>query len=102
MSSLISLLLLLQLIDSVSSARSTPQLPRQFRAEVQVLSHLTDPRQEYPPSMGRMKVQYDFDQQLAQAEMLQGYNAGKTFVRRYDQVQSNIHTRLLCVSPGGY
>lgn len=31
-------------------------------------------------------MQYDFDQQLARAEMLEGYNAGKTFVRRYDQV----------------
>jgi hypothetical protein len=53
------------------------------------LSHLTDPRQDYPPSLGRMKVQYDFDQQVARAEMLQGYNAGKTFVRRYDQVSAS-------------
>ncbi|EEY53154.1 uncharacterized protein PITG_06781 [Phytophthora infestans T30-4] len=80
-------LLLLLLLESVSSVRSPPQLPHQFQAEVLVLSHLTDPRQEYPPSMGRMKVQYDFDQQLARAEMLEGYNAGKTFVRRYDQKQ---------------
>ncbi|OWZ12378.1 hypothetical protein PHMEG_00014472 [Phytophthora megakarya] len=82
---LLSLLLLF--IVCVSSARVPPQLPRHFEAEVQVLSHLTDPRQEYPPSMGRMKVQYDFDQQLARAEVLAGYNAGKTFVRRYDQKQ---------------
>ncbi|KAK1934674.1 hypothetical protein P3T76_011283 [Phytophthora citrophthora] len=68
-------------------ARIPPVLPRQFQAEVQVLSHLTDPRQDYPPSRGRMKIQYDFDQQLARAEMLEGYNAGKTFVRRYDQKQ---------------
>ncbi|ETK86951.1 hypothetical protein F441_08618 [Phytophthora nicotianae CJ01A1] len=79
--------LLLLLLDSAFSARSPPQLPHQFQAEVHVLSHLTDPRQEYPPSMGRMKVQYDFDQQLARAEMLEGYNAGKTFLRRYDQKQ---------------
>ncbi|ETL93517.1 hypothetical protein L917_08302 [Phytophthora nicotianae] len=79
--------LLLLLLDSAFSARSPPQLPHQFQAEVHVLSHLTDPRQEYPLSMGRMKVQYDFDQQLARAEMLEGYNAGKTFLRRYDQKQ---------------
>eukprot|EP00644_Phytophthora_capsici_P015567 jgi/Phyca11/20680/fgenesh1_pg.PHYCAscaffold_70_\ len=81
------LYLLLLLIEGVSSARLPPALPRQFQAEVQVLSHLTDPRQEYPPSIGRMKIQYDFDQQLARAEMLEGYNAGKTYVRRYDQKQ---------------
>ncbi|KAE9016708.1 hypothetical protein PF002_g9357 [Phytophthora fragariae] len=81
------LLLLVLLVKVVYSARSPPQLPRQFQAEVQVLSHLTDPRQDYPPSVGRMKVQYDFDQQLALAEMLEGYNAGKTFVRRYDLKQ---------------
>ncbi|KAG7400391.1 hypothetical protein PHYBOEH_005979 [Phytophthora boehmeriae] len=69
------------------SERAAPQLPRQFQAEVHVLSHLTDPRQEYPPSVGKMKIHYDFDQQLARAQMLEGYNAGKTFVRRYDQKQ---------------
>ncbi|RLN95196.1 hypothetical protein BBJ28_00005103 [Nothophytophthora sp. Chile5] len=75
--------------------RSAPQLPRQFQAQVEVLSHLTDPRQDYPPSVGRMKVHYDFDQQLARAEMLEGYGAGKTFVRRYDQVEIAL-TRLEC------
>ncbi|KAL4176891.1 hypothetical protein KRP22_001828 [Phytophthora ramorum] len=87
MAPLLFSLLLLLFVHSVNGARSPPQLPRQFQAEVQVLSHLTDPRQEYPPSMGRMRVQYDFDQQLARAEMVEGYNAGKTFVRRYDEKQ---------------
>ncbi|KAF1789500.1 Alpha/Beta hydrolase fold [Phytophthora cactorum] len=69
--------LLLLLIASVSSARSPPQLPHQFQAEVQVLSHLTDPRQEYPPSIGRMKVQYDFDQQLARPRCWKDTTQGK-------------------------
>ncbi|KAF1334034.1 hypothetical protein FI667_g1925, partial [Globisporangium splendens] len=72
-----------------SAATSTgdvpPMLPTQFRADVTIMSHLTDPRQRYPPSVRRMRVQYDLQQQLAKAEMLEGYETNKTYVRRYDQ-----------------
>ncbi|RLN37652.1 hypothetical protein BBJ28_00001916 [Nothophytophthora sp. Chile5] len=92
---LLPLLLLLALSVRAHDVRSAPQLPHQFQAQVEVLSHLTDPLQDYPPAVGRMKVHYDFDQQLARAEMLEGYDAGKTFVRRYDQVEIAL-TRLEC------
>lgn len=65
--------------------RLPPVLPTQFSADVSTVSHLTDPRQTYPPSVRLMKIQYDFEQQVAKAEMLRGYETNKTYVRRYDQ-----------------
>lgn len=72
-----------------------PALPLQFRADVSVLSHLTDPRQAYPPSEKRMSISYDFTQKAARAEMLRGYDKGKTYVRRYDQVSCWSWKRLV-------
>ncbi|KAL7684996.1 hypothetical protein Plhal304r1_c033g0105671 [Plasmopara halstedii] len=69
----------------ISSAQSAPQLPHQFQAEVHVLSHLTNPRQEYPTSIKKMKIQFDLIHQVARAEILEGDDTGKTFVRRYDE-----------------
>jgi hypothetical protein len=66
-----------------------PVLPTQFAADLHVISHLTDPSQEYPPSMRKLKIQYDFDQKMAKAVVLKGYDAGKTYVRRYDEVCMN-------------
>lgn len=62
-----------------------PALPRQFGADLTVVSHLTDPRQNYPPSVREMSIQYDFDQKIARADVTKGYESGKTYIRRYDQ-----------------
>lgn len=67
-----------------------PMLPRQFQAEVVVTSHLTEPDQVYPPSVRRLLVQYDYDQQIAKAEVLQGHDQNKVFVRRYDTVRCRL------------
>ncbi|KAJ0410740.1 hypothetical protein ATCC90586_006843 [Pythium insidiosum] len=64
--------------------RTPPALPRQFQAELAIVSHLTDPRQSYPPSRREMRVLYDYDNKLARADVLEGHDAGKSFVRRYD------------------
>lgn len=70
---------------TVGTGRLPPVLPTQFSADVSIVSHLTDPRQSYPPSVRTMRIQYDYEQQVARAEMLRGHDANKTFVRRYDQ-----------------
>lgn len=66
-----------------------PALPTQFRADVVVTSHLTEPAQAYPPSVRELAVQYDFEQRVARAEVRRGHDQGKVFVRRYDMV---LHT----------
>ncbi|TYZ61033.1 hypothetical protein PybrP1_012122 [[Pythium] brassicae (nom. inval.)] len=71
--------------NSPPSHRLPPALPTQFSADVSIVSHLTDPRQRYPPSSRLMRIQYDWEQQVAKAEMRRGFEANKTYVRRYDQ-----------------
>jgi hypothetical protein len=63
-----------------------PVLPTQFRADVVMTSHLTEPAQSYPPSVRELAVQYDFEQRVARAEVRRGHDQGKVFVRRYDTV----------------
>lgn len=65
-----------------------PALPTQFRADVVMTSHLTEPAQAYPPSVREMAIQYDFEQRIARAEVRKGHDQGKVFVRRYDTVRS--------------
>lgn len=82
---LISLLVSARAEALKSSHRLPPALPTQFSADVSIVSHLTDPRQRYPPSTRHMRIQYDWEQQVAKAEMVRGFEANKTYVRRYDQ-----------------
>jgi hypothetical protein len=81
---LLVLLACIAVDGAVSSVRVPPLLPRAFQADLSVVSHLTDPRRAYPPSVREMRVHYDFDQQIARAHIMSGYDAGKTYVRRYD------------------
>ncbi|GLE05489.1 hypothetical protein PINS_up014512 [Pythium insidiosum] len=76
---------------ATSVGREPPVLPRQFQAELAIVSHLTDPRQSYPPSRREMRVLYDYDNKLARADVLEGHDAGKSFVRRYDIVRGQSH-----------
>lgn len=65
--------------------QETPWLPLQFSAEVEITSHLVDPAQEYPARTRRLWVHYDYTNQLARADIVEGYEEGKTYIRRYDQ-----------------
>ena len=69
-----------------ASTQEPPLLPLQFSAEVEITSHLVDPAQEYPSRTRKLWVHYDYTNQLARADILQGYEEGKTYIRRYDQV----------------
>lgn len=88
---LLLLLLLLLLAPAVPLkapvGTAAPSLPRQFSADVAVTSHLTEPQQAYPPSVRLLRVRYDWERRLARAEVLQGRDQGKVFVRRYDAVR---------------
>ncbi|TMW65948.1 hypothetical protein Poli38472_003713 [Pythium oligandrum] len=70
---------------ALSADRVPPSLPRQFQADLLIVSHLTNPQQHYPHSRREIRIQYDYDQGIARADMLKGYEVGKTYVRRYDQ-----------------
>jgi hypothetical protein len=61
-----------------------PTFPTQFSARVEITAHLVDRSKPYPPWLKVINVKYDYDRQMAHAEVLQGFDEGKTFIRRYD------------------
>ena len=66
-------------------ARKPPALPKAFSADLEITAHLVDRSKDYPPWLRKLKLNYDFDQKLARAEITHGYEAGRTYIRRYDQ-----------------
>ena len=70
---------------SVCGARDPPSLPRSFSADLEVTAHLVDRTKDYPPWLRKITLNYDFDKKLARAEITHGYEAGRTYIRRYDQ-----------------
>mmetsp|Transcript_17296 Transcript_17296/g.65917 ORF Transcript_17296/g.65917 Transcript_17296/m.65917 type:complete len:248 (-) Transcript_17296:100-843(-) len=89
-------LLLLSLLLSSQSTRSwtessdllerpLPELPQQFSATVTTIAHLVDQTQDYPPWRKIMNVRFDYEAKLASAQIEEGHDAGKLFIRRYDQ-----------------
>lgn len=60
-------------------------LATRFRATVRVIAEQADRSKDYPPWLREIEVLYDADSGRAQANVLQGYDKGKTFLRRYDE-----------------
>ena len=58
--------------------------------------------QDYPPWLRIIDLAYDYDNGRARLAIKEGYEKGKTYVRRYDQVRSSgwhQHTAMQCRSP---
>ncbi|ETV68144.1 hypothetical protein, variant [Aphanomyces astaci] len=67
-----------------ASSPAPPQFPLQFEADLEITAHLLDATVAYPPSLRKMKIRYDYTQGLARADILAGYDKGKSYIRRYD------------------
>jgi len=67
------------------AARALPRLPQQFAAKVTTIAHLVDRSKEYPPWRKVMHVRFDAVNKLASAQIEEGHDAGKLFIRRYDE-----------------
>ena len=83
---------------SVKSFDSSPTFPAQFSATVVTIAHMVNSSNAYPPSLRKIRVHYDSVKGRAKAEILEGYDVGKTFIRRYDlkkeyMVQKGKHKR---------
>ncbi|ETV68143.1 hypothetical protein H257_15874 [Aphanomyces astaci] len=70
-----------------ASSPAPPQFPLQFEADLEITAHLLDATVAYPPSLRKMKIRYDYTQGLARADILAGYDKGKSYIRRYDTKQ---------------
>jgi len=82
--------LLLPYVAPSSTTTSTPPppLPLQFSADLEIVSHLIDRNQDYPPWKTKMIISYDHVQGWARVEVKEGRNEGKLFIRRYDEVST--------------
>ena len=65
---------------------ASPKFPLQFEADLEITAHLVDRTKDYPPWLRKIKINYDYIKKFARAEISHGYEAGRTYVRRYDQV----------------
>lgn len=66
--------------DSVQPAG----FPRQFHANISTVAHLIDETRAYPPRRRLMEVWYDGVGKRAKVRIHEGYEANKTFLRRWD------------------
>ncbi|OQR87045.1 hypothetical protein ACHHYP_09589 [Achlya hypogyna] len=74
----------LALAQALDLKKSPPVMPPHFEANLEITSHLVDRSVSYPPWLRRIKVRYDYAQKVARADILAGYDKGKTYIRRYD------------------
>jgi len=58
--------------------------PLQFTALLTITSHLIKEDSEYPPRTRRITLYYDYENLRARADIEKGYEAAKTYIRRYD------------------
>ena len=73
----------------VSFSQSTatvvvPIFPLQFTAQLQLTAHLIEPENEYPPRVRTMSIYYDYLNKKARADIDEGYEAAKIYIRHYD------------------
>lgn len=61
-----------------------PSFPLQFSAIITITAHLIEPESQYPPRIRSMLVYYDYIEKRARADISEGYEAAKTYIRRYD------------------
>jgi hypothetical protein len=79
-------LLVLGLWSAVASAQApAAAFPLQLSADIKVTAHLIPEDQAYPPRVRYMHIDYDYMNKLARADIKEGYEAEKTYIRHYDE-----------------
>ncbi|KAA0159241.1 hypothetical protein FNF31_04970 [Cafeteria roenbergensis] len=73
------------LLLAAGARRVVPRLPLQFVATATAESHLVDKAAEYPPWRTVYDLAFDFEAKRVAATVLEGFDAGSTFIRHYDR-----------------
>jgi hypothetical protein len=66
-----------------------------FKTELETIAHLVDRSKSYPPWRRTMSIHYDYERNYAKAQITEGYEEGKTYIRRYDKVRSPLMDSLI-------
>lgn len=61
--------------------------PLQFTADLTIIAHLVPDGSDYPPRERHMQIWYDYTNKLARVDIEKGFEAAKTYIRRYDNKQ---------------
>ena len=68
----------------VSAVVSSAVFPLQLTADVKIIANMVEEGSEYPPRERTMKIYYDYVNKRARADIDEGYEVEKTYIRRYD------------------
>lgn len=61
-----------------------PMFPLQLSANIEVTAHQISADSEFPPRTRRMVIYYDYLNKRSRADIEEGFEAAKTYIRRYD------------------
>ena len=70
--------------SSFSSSSLVPFFPLDFRADITITSNLLPHDLPYPPRLKKLSILYSYSLRSATVTIHQGYEAGTTYVRLYD------------------
>ena len=79
-------ILFLSVCLAILGVHSLPSanFPLQLFANIEITAHQIPEDSEFPPRTRRMSIFYDYLSKRARADIEEGYEAAKTFIRRYD------------------
>jgi hypothetical protein len=72
------------ILTLASAAEPKAKFPLQLSADISITAHLIPEEQTYPPRIRKMRIYYDYLGKRARADIAPGYEAEKTYIRRYD------------------
>jgi len=77
--------LILYFLAAVALATPIARFPLRISADIQITAHQIPKGQAYPPRLRNLKIYYDYIGKRARAQISEGYEAAKIYIRRYDQ-----------------
>ena len=79
-------------LASSSGARNpTARFPLQLVAEITITAHQIPADSEFPPRTRSLRIAYDYVNKKCRADIAEGYEAAKVYVRRYDLKTEYMH-----------
>jgi hypothetical protein len=79
-----SLMAMVLHVSLVASEEKVAKFPLQLSFNLKITAHQIDADNEFPPRVRKMEIHYDYINSRARANMEPGFEAEKTYIRRYD------------------
>jgi hypothetical protein len=76
--------LVISLLCGLVQSAPEPLFPLQISANIEITAHQIPAESEFPPRTRRMVIYYDYLNKRGRADIEEGFEAAKTYIRRYD------------------